>query len=342
MSKLMKETFVRPVDDMKIKLDGLRDYDLVDLKTTENKVSGHMQKKFAMLAQKYFKEYFETIKRVYPNGSFVTYLEDENVLSGAVPQNLSVLIKEIRPNHIDMFSTYNSLYSEVLCPHIFNFFGEKTVFNSVACHDGRFFVLSIDFIKKNQRFFNAADLNEELMFLKRVPVEENLASLREKIDVLKQKIKIYYGDKQIVVDEKKLEEDFLFNYLMRVFLIADIDYAAKNYGFIYNILTGEVETAPAFDFEFGFMSVNYKSEESDAILKYIYDIYPNVINRFMAKVKAFINEKDGESVAKTMIYKYVPDKDNAGAIFEIVRMNAANLMESFEGFEKNVCQNQPQ
>ena len=181
--------FKRPVDDMRrIGMDiyALEEYDLVDEISPENHLAGRLDKRFIRLHKLYFSSLFEEVKN-NPKCSYVTFMENEDIVTEDVPTNLSVLLKEIKDvSFVDESVARGKLYSEAVSPRIMNYFGTPTVFNEMLFHDDHLFVLSLDFIKTNQYFYMSNKFDEESEIAMYSPIKENHENIETKFELLKQ------------------------------------------------------------------------------------------------------------------------------------------------------------
>ncbi len=361
--------FVRPVDKMPLMghlIDGVSEYDLLDMQSSVNEVDGHLQKRFVRLDKKYFADFIEMIK-ANPSSNYVTFLPEEDVLSGMVPNKLSVLMKKVNNVKVmfDGEPEKTKVYSEKVAPVFCDYFGVKTVCNQAFEDDGDFYVFSLDFIKPGQYFYNAAELGDDIklnqagsgdeiglvrpkssgaaqtVYFKDSLMNKNIEALKIKLDILKQKIRVYFWNEQPQIDKKKIEEDFVKMFLLRVFVFGDTDFCERNYGFVYDKTKHKIDSAPAFDFEFCFnckaQNFVYKPERK---LEFIFANYPKMVGEFMRKLKMLVDHGENEtmSAAQNIIYASVADAVVANDMAYVFENNAAFLIGKYKEYAKGVAQ----
>ena len=331
MQRYFKElmTFSVPNEDNRRigkEIPEIEEYDLVD----ERKINGHLQKRFVRLHYTYF---IDLLKELASDKSFYhTYITAEDVKQGAVPKNLSVLIKEMGHQYSMIAEVeHQKMYAEALGSRVLNFYGVSTVYNKVLNNEGTLFVLSLDFLRPYEHFYVAQDLCEENEIWVSNSLENNLNSIDKDIDILKQRIEIEFGATGVTADKEQIKRDFVMSYLIRVFLLGDTDFNSRNYGFIYDIKSNQIKTAPNYDFELTFGMSNKNFSGFVEKFKEIYAKYPDIMEEFLkktsqlAKVGVF-----GKSKFDKIFIKETDENMNVLHFPKIVIGNAQNLIKTAE------------
>ena len=264
-------------------IDNMQEFDLVDNHSPENYVNGHLRKRFIQLNSDYFLDYFKEVKK---GGSYESYIDDiENH-----PKYLSALIKQAPLDQQYM--------CEIFAPRIFNEFRVPVVFNTTCKDsDGEEYVVSLDFIKPNERLFLLDEACGNSQFGVELTLKESLEDFNAFVD--------YCSDKHQCTQTRKqkidLEKQFIRSYLLRILLLADWDFSTKNVGLLINEKTGQMRLAPNFDLEYCFMS-EFPVEED---LMFAYEKYPEIVEKFCKKVEQFSKGKlFAKSKFETMLEKY--------------------------------------
>ncbi len=279
--------FTRPAEDkyrigQDIKM--IDEYDLID-ETGPNRVLGHHEKRFVRLHKSYFSELFASIKSDYPHSSYVTYLNDEDVASGIVPNNISVLLKQMNSGAVQYIENEKQLYNELLGSRIMNYFECKTVYNEVREVGDNEYVFSVDFVKSGEQYTPLNFLNSSLDMDPFCRIEDNMKSIEIMANYMSYYVASSLSEKTPKFDIQKIKEDYLYTYLVRVAFLGDIDYCTKNCGFIYNEKTNEFYFGPTLDFEYCFFGM--KKYDYNAVLKYAYENYPHLYDKFISYVEKF-------------------------------------------------------
>ena len=113
----------------------------------------------------------------------------------------------------------------------------------------------------------------------------SLASLKTKIQLLKQKIEEELGHNSIAIDVEEIEKSYLKEYLVRALLIGDGDVRSKNYGFIYDFENRKVKNFVNYDYEFGFNKLAELTFNSKKNIKFIFNNYPEISQWFYPTAK---------------------------------------------------------
>lgn len=312
-------------DRMGQEIAGLTEYDFVD-DSGSNKIRGHHEKRFVRLHKGYFSDLFESIKTTYPNCSYITYLNEKDIaVDGLIPTNVSVLLKRLNAKTVYLQDP-KQIYNEKLVSRILNFFDAKTVYNEIIINGDKEYVLSVDFIKPNQRYYplNIFDGLYEMHSLSGIKL--NLESIEDKIKQLCSQIKEQFG-KTPKVDMGKIKEEYAYIFLIRAILLGDADLCERNVGFIYDILANTISFAPALDFEYCF--INDKNNFCETSLKYIEEKYPKVYKKFMDKVEMF-SKRSGIKLKKnyeSFINKHINNQQANDEYVAFLKKSIAQIKE---------------
>lgn len=345
-SKLIAN-FTRPEDDKRRigqKIEGLIEYDLVD-EGGDNQIVGHLSKRFVRLHKGYFKTLVKDIAESFSD-SYMIYLDKSEISRGDVPENLSVLLKELR--RTDFFSGYEDLkkmYNEQVAPKILNFFGCKTVYNATLKQEPfDKYVLSLDFIGENERFYVAKPLNvkkgKELPVLQTYRIEDKLKELYLQLDNLSKAIYEKYGRKP-KINRAEIVSEYLYSYLVRGVFVGDRDFNERNYGFIYNEKTNDVKFAPNFDFELAFDRNSRTTQFNVENLEFIKKKYPKLFEVFMHRLNIITlpENETGYPLYRAILANEIVEQDLLEYYVKVLRTNA-QFLEDFASGKIKSNQNQ--
>ena len=259
-------------------IPALDEFDLVD----ERLINGHLQKRFVRLHKAYFADVLKMIGK--KDCFYHTHITPEDVNGKAVPRNLSVMIKEVGHQYsLNEEVEHQKMYAEAVGSRVLNFFGCKTVYNKVLNSQGTLFVLSLDFLRPYEHFYVAEDLCEKNEIWCSNPLQKSLDAIDMDIDILKHRIENEFGVTNAEADKEQIKREYVMSYLVRVFLLGDTDYRSRNYGFIYNLKTNKIESAPNYDFELAFGMATKRFAAFEENFKAISEKYPDILEEFLKK-----------------------------------------------------------
>ncbi len=342
-------TFTSPtVDPNRIGLEiaGLSEYELVN-NIGEDEIQGHLEKRFVRLHSGYFPNFVEDVQNQYPNCSYVTYLNLEDVVkTGKTFTNVSVLLKYIKD--VGLFDSEvadGKFYAEKVSPKLVNALGYPTVYNSVHFQNNHRYVMSMDFIKDGQFFYSSRTIGDDLELLPYLPLERVLDELSQKVDILKHKVMIDFDvDKKPKADKIEITKRYLQDYLTRVCFLGDTDFSARNHGFIYDAVKHEISASTNFDFEFAFSKQIWRMSGVSKHLEYIYqnhyDVYVDFIRRLQEISK--VNPQTNKNKIQEIVESNISDPQILEKYLKTVLLNAEVLKDNFNQFEKVGASNQPQ
>lgn len=255
-------------------------YDEISARDYSERLVGMHEKKFVRFSSDFFGDLIENI-RDSENPCYQTYMNDI-IKEGYTPKYLSVLMKYNDKN------TKYIIYNEYLASKICNCMGVPTSYNQLYKKDDKLYLLSVDFLKPDERIL---DINDLIFEIKGDNMNFNIYDdtydyLSSQIFELSQVIrmnKIRGGGRYAWnFDEGKYYRDYVNMFLTRCFLLGDMDFFAGN---VVNILDNEnnMHLGPAFDCEFTFG----KSEidEKDKVnLIYAKNKYPTTYEKFCSNL----------------------------------------------------------
>lgn len=321
--KFIKSSYMPKNDENRFAkgVTGLTEYDYINL-SSNNSIEGHNRKRFALLDCEYFKEYFDVVQNADKQTTYVSYLDEKDINKGIYPHQLSVLVKKVG---YEKFA-----YNEVIASKILNYFGVNCVFNKYLKFDNEIYVLSLDFLKPNEMFFDFSEFSDFYLINSNGDIRDSLDALDFKSDSLKKRLAFELGE-SVIIDKEKLKEDYVKTYLTRVLLIGDGDFNCRNSGFVYNLEKNEIMCNPNFDFEYAFaMETNefacYKSN-----LNYIRNNFTKIYEEFIEKLKNFnsINQKTKRFVYEDIIKSEVFDKTTIKVYSNDIEENIDILMNDY-------------
>jgi len=265
-------------------------------------------------------EYIEAVK----NGDifYQTYLENVDVISGDIPQNLSALIKKEGPIRRN---------AEVVGSRIMRFFEEDTVFNFLIEDPSKVkFAASLDFIKPNETFITLFDIDCNYSFNKGSKFEDIEANTRKvlKIFARHNHFRISKQDEDVYI--KKL----LYSSMVRRFLLGDNDVRSGNFGLLFNKKTKKIRFCPNFDYGCTFLEHPYCKRD----LKYLNINYPDLYEKFVTKVKLFgdINKQTGHKLFHDFVYGYVDDEKDFDHFLLKLDTNILNINRGINEIERQL------
>ena len=188
-------------------------------------------------------------------------------------------------NCIGKHLTGSRLFLEYLCPRILNLFNQKTVYNAIVDDSS---IVSVDCISKGHSLYGLGDFYPEM--------EENsdgngislklITKVFKDHDSFVKRLREVSGKDIKISDEdlKKLENEVVMQYLMRVCLLRDSDFQPWNIGLMVSD-DGKLENAPQFDFGYCMHKSGVDNFTVMKRLKVAARDYPEVYDKFISLVK---------------------------------------------------------
>lgn len=301
------------------KFYGMEDFDFVDSGSSENLLNGRSNKWCVRVNGKmYFSDLIQEMKN-NSKSSYGTCFTKEEFLEDNIPEYFSVILKQPQDKEFRD--------SEVFASRILNYFGVPVVYNrainkSFAKRGSEYFLMSVDFLRKNERFIKLCDIMNypELKDIKRLSVY----GTKNVVDGIVSTLEKTLSFLNIDVNKKEmdaLKRDLVYSILVRYVLLADSDYRNGNSGFLYNVNTKSIRSAPNFDmeeiFNGGFVSSRGIGEERFKELEIICNEYPEIYCDFITKLASILKkDKKGVSKLQKLAYSAYENKDFAEWVIE--------------------------
>lgn len=315
-------------------IEGVAEYDWTKV-IDEDLLGGRLDKRFVRLDYKLFDELIIDIMQNGENTGYVTYLNEQNIRNygtDAVPKKISAMVKWIKfpDNPADLLSKFRKVRSEVAASRILSFFKAKTVYNQSCFTDTSNYILSVDFIKPNQRFYSCRDLQEKCV-TNTVSLEKNLEILEQELELLGDTVEQERKGISAKYNSREIKEQFIYSYLTRVYLLGDGDFCGRNCGFIVDTTTNEITLAPNYDLELSFHKLAKLNSRFDADMRFVAKNYPEVLSGFMEVVESLSNIDSKKKVPKykKIINKCVPEDELADEFSLLIHANINTLRKKY-------------
>lgn len=283
--KKQASKFVKNVREEYVEPDFLNEY-----------IDGSREKGFFRYSTEIFGELIDEIRKNSECG-YETYMNDI-IKDGYTPKYLSALQKELRFYNKE----FNTGYKEVVASRILNFFGVPTTYDKLVEIGGVQHVLSVDFMRENEKIYNLEEL--DMVGECRFNLQSNLTGL---INVLKKIYNKSYSDEELCLEYteetqshiKECQEQYVYGWLIRNFVLSDWDYLMRNTGILVNKQDNYIRLAPNYDMEYSFHNYKMPPEEMSKLMyrnvKFVSDYYPEIFVKFNNKLKDFVSYgKDDE------------------------------------------------
>lgn len=325
-------------------ISGLEEYGLVEVRT-RRKLAGHFQKRFVKLSSWYFSKYINEIVG-NPNSSYETYLDNNDIRSGIVPKNFSVLIKQDVNYYAEMNGSENKILGAVLAelcvPAIMNEIGVKTVYNSVLVESDGYlqYIMSIDAIKPDEELFSLEEF-----------VSCNFAGwIGSSFDIVREYVSHLFvtecgvDPKELKTEKyqkifKDLMDEFIVRYLANVLVLGNNDFNTRNCAVVVNRKTMQIRFFPCFDYELCFNKVYLYDLVYDN-LRVINKMNPRLLKDFCKRVKSLITvQKSGKTRLKEVIENSISDFGEKDYFEQVVIKNIEDFLDVYNkvlGDEKSV------
>lgn len=311
------------------------EFDMVKL-VNEDSLGGRLDKRYIMLDYRYFDELVSDMFNRGEDSGYQTYLNADNVKKygiDAMPKNISTLVKLIRfsDNPMDLLSKVRKVRAEVTASRILNFFKAKTVFNQACFTDTDNYILSVDFIKPNQRYYSGVDI-DNCSVQNTISIEKNLEVIEQSVEKLSDMIEYEYAKKLGDYNLREIKEQFIYSYLIRVYLLGDSDFCGRNCGFIVDTTTNTISFGPSYDFELSFYKAAKLNPRLENDFRYLSKNYPDILGDFMEVVESLSNIDSKKKVPKfkKIINKCVPEKEIAEEFSLLICSNIKTLKQKYK------------
>lgn len=298
------------------KIDGVQDYDEIDNDSPENRIIGKMHKKFVRMDNVFFSRFFK--ERANGETLFASHLTDEDDRTGFIPNDLSVLLKQT--------SLSRDCVYEVYAPEVMRKFNAPTVFNT-TCRDreGFSYIASIDFIKPDEKFILYSEIKKHLNDF------GSDLNLERSVQYVAEAVKTLYERENIDLTQSQLNEhlkSFVRSYLVRVCLLLDYDFTARNCGFLINTKTKTIRNAPDFDYELCFRLNDAEFLGED--IEYAHNNFPEILEEFMGNLNEFTKKKNGVEVYKTIYDSVGGTEKYRSNVFDIILAQSKQIFAEYQ------------
>lgn len=339
MVEIDGKRYVSPLEDEKRigkNIAGLQEFELVE-EARENRLTGHLPKRFVRLDSNYFLRFIEEIKK-NPNSSYETYLDNKDIRKGIIPKNFSVLLKYDTNDLAELNSSnfnevLSHIASELCAPALMNELGIKTVFNTILVESSGYsqYVLSIDAVKPNEELFCLENFMSNNFG---GPIETGLDIVKLYAEFLLER-ECGLTREEILSDKyqqqiRNLQDEFMVRYLANIIVLGNCDYNARNYAFLINKKTKQIRTFPCFDYEFCFNGFFFKASAKDnmkEIMKRNSKILPDFAKRLKRLTKY---QKSGYSRLQEVLSETVGGLSQEHTYLYILNRNIETFFEVYE------------
>ena len=290
-----------------LSIDGLTEFDLVSY-SDDNSIDGVLSKRFVMLDSVYFLDFFNSAND--QSFYYQTYLEEDDVVNGVVPQKLSVLLKKQSRKGIGL---------EVFASKVMNFFGANTVYNEcVSDAKGINYFASIDFIKKDENFYTLDDLCEDELFSKHDRLLNIQTAFKQFLKIIAKQNSLHLGLRQ----QKNLLDELIYSVAVRRLVCSDGDVRSGNFGVLINKKKKTLRLGPAFDYGCSFLF-----ETDMSFLKTLAQINRPMYDKFVERFEMFVafDKQKNKHYYELMIEKYVDNSDCEYQITRLLNKNIENI-----------------
>lgn len=218
--------------------------------------------------------------------------------------------------------------NEILSSRICNAMGVPTVYNTNYTDGDQEYLLSVDFLPHDERIVDIEELVYEIkddtyFNMNYLLNDENNISndLFDIYEVLHMN-KCRSRDNSWKYDKNKYYADFVMHYLVRTYILKDMDSFPKN---CCNIIdaNNNMRFGPMYDCEIAFAK-NVDGSDSIVSVAYIKKHYPQVFEKFCQKYNALMN--------RSTLRKLFADIDNK----EYVKAKRKYLIDCYDNFAE-VC-----
>lgn len=306
-------------------------------------LKGKYGKTFMRCNSGFLRELFDEIKN-NPECSYVTYLNDfikENYDGKTLPiKSVSVLVKDVP------YGKETGGYMEEVVSRLGNVFGVAVPFNKYVKGEDGDYILSVDFIGKNERFDNLNKYFTDYDLIERYNISDSDDSLYQNsvgnnFSLEEEWYKNFMGyprnlaTKEPLSDKQKekLFIDFIPRYLFRKWVVSDYDLYSRNEGVLYNNQTGEFKTL-SYDFEYAF-SYMYDVFQLAHDIVFLMKKYPNELDKFVENYSNNAEKLDGifENIDDILICRAVRNYITKNLLFLFHFYNKAKDIVSSDDFD---------
>ncbi len=256
-----------------------------------------------------------------PDCSYQTCFGDKLKDVSNCPKYIPVMLKSFG-------NAKKYVYNEILASRICNEMGVPTVYNTSYTDGDKEYLLSVDFLPHGERILDMEDLVYEVKDYEYFNIEQLLSCTHNVSDDLFDIFEVLHMNKSRgrnsawKYDKTKYYEDFIMHYLVRTYIIKDMDFFPKN---CCNIVDKDnnMRFGPMYDCEIAF-SLDVRGGQNIASIAYIKKHYPEIFAKFCQRYNALMDRKT--------LNKLFADIDNK----EYVKTSKKYLQDCYNNFD-NVC-----
>lgn len=196
-------------------------------------------------------------------------------------------------------------FREVLASRIMNFFEVPTSYEELIKVAGDYFVLSVDFARYDEDIYSLATFTNPLG----KEIDSDVSSYGDVVDAIKtvfEKIDDEYtfnGVRVELPEDRDLESEYIYSYLVRRWLLCDKDYNDENIAVVVDKKTQEIKGFLNFDFEYALQKIRFAESVRDCEeeLSKIRQDYPDAYDKFISKLDELNKKQEsGKSIMEEM------------------------------------------
>lgn len=309
---------------------GTKIFDVVDGQSNDNKIIGHTNKWCRLADISYIQDYILDVKN-NPSSAFQSCFTNEEIMNGNIPKHVSVYIKEmVDDKRVDV---------EVIACFIMNYFGLPTAYNTnitgIKDGDGKNYLMSVDFLRKNEELVLLQDLIENRNDYFDINVRMLYdGDFKINLSMIQKLLKNKLNSEDIAYTKKDIDEFMSYlvsSTLVRAFLMGDADFKNENAGIIIDKGKKTFRPVPNFDYERCFIGeyMNYAKvlETIFSTLVEIHDESPVEYEKFISKLNEFMKaNSSGKSKCSEIINYVIKDKQKADDLIREISRNFKEIM----------------
>lgn len=295
-------------------------------------LEGTRRKKFVRFNSNVFSELIEEVRN-NRNSSYDTYMNDV-IKSGHTPEYLSVMKKEL-PEHLQESNRFGMGYlNEVCASRIMNFFECPTTYDTLLNINNSMYLCSVDFGRYGEEFFELRSILPHKEYFEGT-LSCNLNFIKPALEKLD---RMHFLRKNNNSKEKFIE-DFIYSYLIRLYILNDIDYDTHNIGVLYDNKNKTYRMAPNYDFEYVFDFDFYDEHIPDSFemdMRFVKSKNKHIYDKFTDKVSEFLSIKSNTPVFQEIITSVIGNDKHAKEFLDIYSERLEKLKRKLNFFESEL------
>lgn len=310
-----------------------------------NAIDGFRSKKFRLFDCEFFSELIHELK-TDPDCKYETMVNDL-IKSGYTPKWIYALDKKPYSQDMAILEVIASRFLNAMkCPTTYETIVESDVVNYLnekISSEKR--VLSVDFMKGDKEYYNLTGFDYCFMGSSFSHLEDGLKYVLYEI----YKYKYIKSDKFKKVDIDEVLNDFVYSYLIRVFILEDRDFKACNCGLVIDPKNDRLNYACNFDFEYILndklthekIFKNDKSQEDKSkkvLLEYIAKKYPRAFDRFIENLNRLKSTNKNITYLENVFSKIKPQDQGEEKVYNkaksFIKNNIDSILNMTASFDK--------